>query len=80
MRQSLLRRAARGNPVFRTGRHRLFNRLARIARTGVLSNSTIIWTRLGQRFRCLLVRLACRSLRNHVFAEGAAGHVTPDTS
>ena len=50
------------------------------SRTGVLSNSAIIWTGLGQRFRCLLARLARRSLRNRVFAEGAGGHVTPDTS
>lgn len=34
----------------------------------------------GQRFRCLLARLARRCLRNRVFAEGAGGHVTPDTS
>lgn len=31
-------------------------------------------------FVCLLVRLARWSLRNRVFAEGAGGHVTPDTS
>jgi hypothetical protein len=34
----------------------------------------------GQRFRCLLARLAHRSVRNRMFAEGAGGHVTLNTS